>query len=146
VYQAQHNLAIMYANGRGVGEDQAQALRWFRAAANQGSATDQFMVGGSYMNGYGVEKNLAEAAAWFLKAAEQGNVDAQSTLGGLYYFGVGVPRNYAEAYLWLNLAAAGGDQTATKLRLDAETSMSPDQIASAQQRSLEWQQRHTSKP
>ena len=37
--QAQFNLGLMYANGRGVPQDAAQALTWFRKAAAQGHAT-----------------------------------------------------------------------------------------------------------
>ena len=40
---AQFNLGIMYANGRGVVEDDAEAVRWYRLAADQGHrlAADQ---------------------------------------------------------------------------------------------------------
>ena len=35
---AQYNLGIMYANGYGVPEDDAEAVRWYRLAADQGHA------------------------------------------------------------------------------------------------------------
>ena len=33
---AQHTLGIMYANGLGVPQDDAEAVRWYRLAAEQG--------------------------------------------------------------------------------------------------------------
>ena len=35
---AQYNLGVMYATGRGVPEDGTEAVRWYRAAAEQGDA------------------------------------------------------------------------------------------------------------
>ena len=34
---AQYNLGLMYANGEGVPEDDAEAVRWYRLAADQGT-------------------------------------------------------------------------------------------------------------
>ena len=38
---AQNNLGVMYDNGNGVPENDAEAVKWFRKAANQGDATAQ---------------------------------------------------------------------------------------------------------
>ena len=38
---AQYNLGAMYDNGRGVPEDDAEAVRWFRLAVEQGHAGAQ---------------------------------------------------------------------------------------------------------
>ena len=38
---AQYYLGLMYANGEGVPEDDAEAVRWFRLAADQGHADAQ---------------------------------------------------------------------------------------------------------
>lgn len=42
---AQTRLGTMYATGRGVAQDDAEALRWFRLAADQDSATAQVYLG-----------------------------------------------------------------------------------------------------
>ncbi len=42
---AQYNLGLMYDNGQGVVQDYAEAVRWFRKAAEQGDAKAQFNVG-----------------------------------------------------------------------------------------------------
>ena len=39
--EAQHNLGVMYANGQGVPQDDAGALKWYRLAADQGYSRAQ---------------------------------------------------------------------------------------------------------
>ena len=39
--RAQYNLALMYDTGRGVPEDNMEAVRWYRKAADQGNAYAQ---------------------------------------------------------------------------------------------------------
>ena len=62
----------MYANGEGVPEDAAEAVRWFRLAAEQGDATAQFSLGVMYASGQGVPEDDVTAYAWLNIAAEQG--------------------------------------------------------------------------
>ena len=38
---AQYNLGVMYDNGQGVRQDDAQAVQWYRKAAEQGHAKAQ---------------------------------------------------------------------------------------------------------
>ena len=38
IAEAQYNLGIMYDNGYGVTQDHAEAVRWYRMAAEQGNA------------------------------------------------------------------------------------------------------------
>ena len=45
---AQYNLGVMYDQGDGVTEDHAEALRWYRLAAEQGHAEAQFNLGVMY--------------------------------------------------------------------------------------------------
>lgn len=68
----------MYGNGRGVPEDDAEAARWFRLFAEQGTAGDQFLLGSMYANGEVVAQDYVEAVRWFRLAAEQGYADAQT--------------------------------------------------------------------
>ncbi len=132
----------MYATGRGVPQDDAEAVRWFRLAAEQGHATGQYNLGFRYDAGQGVPQDAAEAARWFRLAAEQGDASAQSRLGLKYATGEGVPQDYVSAHMWLNLAAAagvarGGAGAREALKMVAE-SMTREQIAQAQARAREW--------
>ena len=63
----------MYAQGRGVAEDDHEAVRWFRKAGEQGVARTQFLLGGMYEDGRGVKQDDREAVRWFRKAADQGD-------------------------------------------------------------------------
>ena len=51
---AQYNLGLRYATGRGVPEDDAEAVRWYRMAAEQGHAGAQYALGFMYATGRGV--------------------------------------------------------------------------------------------
>jgi len=48
---AQYNLGVLYAVGRGVPQDDAEAVRWYRLAAEQGDADAQNNLGFMYANG-----------------------------------------------------------------------------------------------
>ena len=54
----------MYANGSGVPQDAAEAVRWYRLAAEQGLARAQTNLGFMYANGSGVPQDAAEATRW----------------------------------------------------------------------------------
>ena len=135
---AQFNLGIMYANGRGVPQNDAEAVKWYRLAADQGDAGAQSNLGIMYANGRGVPQNDAEAVKWYRLAADQGDAGAQSNLGIMYANGRGVPQNYVLAYMWSNLASAGGNAYGGKNRDEVAAKMTPAQIAEAQRLAAEW--------
>jgi TPR repeat protein len=132
----------MYVSGRGVPQDDAEAARWYRKAAEQGNAAAQFLVGLSYSSGEGVPQDYAEAVRWFRKAADHGNASAQFSLGVMYSKGQGVPQDYAEAHMWFNLAASRASGDDQKKFSDARElvakKMTAEQIAGAQRRAREW--------
>ena len=63
----------MYANGRGVPEDDREAVKWYRAAAEQGHASAQGALGDLYYLGRGVPEDYVKAYAWLNLAAAQGD-------------------------------------------------------------------------
>ena len=69
-------LGELYQRGLGVGRNDAEAARWYRAAAEQGLAAAQFNLGMMYRYGSGIGQNLAEAHAWLSLAADGGDADA----------------------------------------------------------------------
>jgi len=65
---AQFSLGVMYDKGQGVKQDYAEAVKWYRKAAELGSSASQFNLGVMYSNGQGVLKSGAAAADWYYKA------------------------------------------------------------------------------
>ena len=106
--KAQHYLGAMYAVGKGVPKDYAQAAVWHRKAAEQGLAEAQYALGLMYAEGKGVPQNSTQAVTWFRKAAEQGDARAQFTLGWMHVEGKGVPQDYAQAVVWYRKGAEQG--------------------------------------
>lgn len=107
---AQFNLGLIYYNGRGVKQDDFEAVKWFRKAAEQGDETAQFNLGVMYGKGRGVKQDDVEAMKWFRKAAEQGNAHAQALLGFSYILGRGVRVNKSLAKEWFGKACDNGNQ------------------------------------
>ena len=50
---AQYSLGILYDNGTGVAQDDTEAAKWFRLAADQGYAKAQNNLGVLYERGHG---------------------------------------------------------------------------------------------
>ncbi len=63
----------MYYRGLGVPQDFAEALTWYRKAADRGDADAQGSLGSMYGNGQGVPKDYVRAHMWFNLAAGVGN-------------------------------------------------------------------------
>ena len=68
----------MYDEGEGVPENNAEAVRWYRLAAEQGYARAQSNLGFMYSNGEGVPQNNVRAYIWYSVAAAQGNETART--------------------------------------------------------------------
>ena len=89
-----------YYNGVGVGTNFTEALKWFRALAEQGKPKAQYFLGRMYGLGQGVATNHQESFAWSLKSAQQAHARAQCNVGALYASGLGVDTDYTEAVKW----------------------------------------------
>jgi TPR repeat protein len=129
----------MYEDGLGgLKQEEAEAVKGYGRAAEQGNADAQMRLGVMYVDGRGAQDD-AEAVKWYRKAAEHGRASAQAVLGVMYESGLGVPPDNVLAHMWLSLAAAQGDGDAAKLRDSLARFMTPDQIAEAQRLAREWQ-------
>ena len=93
-------------------KDEAEAVEWYRKAAEQGNAWAQIQLGAHYMNGEGVPKDLVKAVEWYRKAAEQGDASAQYSFGLRHYHGDGVVKDEAEAVMWWRKSAEQGNADA----------------------------------
>ena len=101
-----------YYGRNGKKQNYAEAVRYYREAAEQGHADAQNDLGYCYQHGRGVDKNETEAVKWYRKVAEQGCASAQYNLGYCYEYGCGVDKNETEAVKWYRKAAEQGDVSA----------------------------------
>jgi hypothetical protein len=102
----------MYDSGEGVLEDDMEAARWYRKAAEEGHREAMCNLGIMYVRGEVLPKDASKAAMWFRRAAELGNKEAMCNLAIMYINGEGVPQDTTEGYVWLSLAIAFGNQKA----------------------------------
>ena len=86
---AQYSVANAYSAGTGVLKDDAEAMRWWLQAAQNGLAAAQNRMGYLYENGLGVPQDFREAARYFSSAAEQKLAVAQHNLAHMYQYGQG---------------------------------------------------------
>lgn len=146
-WQAQYNLGNAYLKGDGVPRDIRVAFQWYKKCAEQDDPNGQFAVGSMYASGDGVLKDDQQAVYWLRKAAEQGFPGAQVNLGNAYNLGLGVPKDEQRAYFWWLLAAAGGDKDVpgvsdgSRVRDMIESSLTPEQRASAQAAARNWKRK-----
>jgi len=108
VAEAQLNLGVKYALGDGVIQNNKEAEKWTRLAAEQGDAKAQAYLGWMYFK----RLDNKEAVYWFRLAAEQGDPLGQSGLGVMFRRGIGVLQDNKEAAKWFRLAAEQGNAAA----------------------------------
>jgi TPR repeat protein len=136
---SQLDLAEMYYQGDGLKKDHAEALRWYRQAAQKRDALAQYWVGRLYSRGEGVEKDPRAAANWFRQSADQNLPMAQYELGVMLYNGTGVDKSQAQAASWFLKAALQGDADAQyALGLQYAHGIG---VVKDERRALEWMQK-----
>jgi hypothetical protein len=103
----QCNLGNCFAKGKGVAQDEAEAVRHYcRLAAEQGDASAQFNLGCCFASGQGVAQDEADAVRYYRLAADQGHANAQFNLGVCFAKDMGVAQDEAEAVRYYRVAAA----------------------------------------
>ncbi|MGZ3308110.1 MAG: tetratricopeptide repeat protein, partial [Xanthobacteraceae bacterium] len=137
----QNNLGEMYEKGKGVPQDYAAAVSWYRKAADQDNAYAQNNLADMYREGNGVPEDYAAAVSWYRKAADGGDDRAQRLLGLMYESGKGVPQDPVIALHWFNLAAGQGRELEELIRDMFAQKMTPAQIAEAQTLTMNWYRR-----
>lgn len=136
---AQQHIGVMYAEGKGVPQNDVEAAKWFAKAAEQGDPLAQYDLGASFAQGLGVKQDYELAAKWFQRAAAQGMAIAQLNLGLLYASGNGVPKDPVEAMKWIDLSVyglppGGVRSDAARALGDLSAVMTSDQILEAKSR------------
>jgi TPR repeat protein/S1-C subfamily serine protease len=114
--KSQHILAEMYADGLGVDQDYAAALKWNKLSAEQDYAPAMADLGDLYYYGNGVHEDQAEALKWYQKGAEKGDPAAEYAYGLLFHDGsAGLKQDFGTAFNWFLRAAAQGDAEAINM-------------------------------
>jgi TPR repeat protein len=136
--EAETSLAWLYEEGYGVPKDPAQAVHWYRLAAEQENPESQRSLAQLTERGAGTRRDAAEAAKWYASAAEHGDAAAAARLAELYSAGRGVARDDATAYFWLSVARKQGATNTDKLRAVLGSKLAPEQIAKAEESARAW--------
>jgi hypothetical protein len=94
----------MYALGLGTAKDPSEAVRWHRAAAENGVAASIGALGAAMVKGEGTDKDVEGGLIQLKRASEAGDPGAMRTLAQMSLDGEGMPRSNIEAYYWATLA------------------------------------------
>jgi TPR repeat protein len=104
--EAEFDLGVLYAQGRGVKRDLTLAEQWYRKAAEQGNAEAEFALGQMYARGWGVPRDEADAIRWF-QMANAPETDGPATDWAVIE-GYGVQKDEKQAAYWYEQAAQKG--------------------------------------
>jgi TPR repeat protein len=131
---SQHNVALMYENGIGVGKNEMEAVFWYGKSASQGNAGAEFNLGVLYENGRGTPVDFAKANEWYRKASVQGDALAIGNLGMLYVRGQGVKENKTAGVALLLVSATRdtSPQNHAKRNIASTRGLSAEMITGAQ--------------
>jgi len=105
---AEYEIAVRFAEGRGVPANLELAVQWFERAAQQGLAPAFYRLGSLYEKGQGVKKDLEKARQLYLQGADKGNAKAIHNLAVLYAEGIDGKPDYRQASQWFRKAADRG--------------------------------------
>src|SRR6478735_8751675 len=105
-------LGEIYAQGLGVGRDDAKAAQWYKLAADKGSRDALFALAMFNFQGRAGTRDLAEAARLLEAAARLGHPSAAYDLGLLYLQGQQVTQDFRRAAELFAIAAEAGNPEA----------------------------------
>ena len=105
---AAYEVAVRFAEGRGVPVNLEEAVRWYERAAGKGLAPAQFRYASLLEKGQGIKKDLGAARRLYLAAAAKGNAKAMHNLAVLYAEGIDGKPEYAASAQWFGKAAQRG--------------------------------------
>lgn len=88
--------------------DYAQAIEWYKKAADHGDPDGEFALGVSYALGHGAAVDYAQARRWLTAAANQGQVEAQYDLAIICEQGNGAPPDRDLAAHYYQMASDQG--------------------------------------
>jgi localization factor PodJL len=105
---AAYEIAVRYAEGRGVAVNYGEATKWYDRAAQKGIVPAMFRLGTILEKGLNGKKDVDAARRYYVSAAERGNAKAMHNLAVLDADGGGKGPNYKSAAVWFRKAAEHG--------------------------------------
>jgi localization factor PodJL len=105
---AAYEVAVRFAEGRGVPANLEEAALWYERASSKGLAPAQFRFASMLEKGQGVKKDLAHARRLYIAAAGNGNAKAMHNLAVLYAEGIEGKPDYGTAAQWFRKASLRG--------------------------------------
>ncbi|CAE7828676.1 esiB, partial [Symbiodinium sp. CCMP2456] len=106
--RSDYNLGVRLLKGKGVKQDEVEAARCFREAADLGHLKASYALGVMLLNGQGVGKDEVLAGAYLKQAAQAGDPKAMYNLSLMYQNAIGVKRDLDVAKEWMEQAAKRG--------------------------------------
>lgn len=106
---AMNAVAILYSTGNGVALDDAEAIQWFKKAANSGYTKAWYNLGMIYKDGAGAPQDFVKAYQYFKTGADLKVSSCNYALGYLNYKGFGCTQNYEEAVKQFRFSASKGN-------------------------------------
>ena len=91
---------VAFFRADGVPQDYAEAIVWFRRAAERYNVAAMANLGLMYYMGWGVPQDEAASFGWYQKAAKSGYARGQFELGFCYRNGIGTKKDDAQAIIW----------------------------------------------
>jgi localization factor PodJL len=105
---AAFEIAVRYAEGRGIAVNYGEAAKWYDRAAQKGIVPAMFRLGTILEKGLNGKKDVDAARRYYVLAAERGNAKAMHNLAVLDADGGGKGPNYKSASVWFRKAADHG--------------------------------------
>lgn len=117
-----------------------EAIARLLSQAESGEPVALALAGSALLASGTGHENMREAINWLRRAAHSGHGYSMANLGILYVQGRGVLQDYVFGYAWLSLAQAAGMEGADQLLDLLLPTLTPAQVAEAQEVSQElWQ-------
>jgi hypothetical protein len=123
----QLQLGWHYEEGKGVPRNLVEAVRWYRAAAEQHDPRAAENMGTMYQFGRGVPKNCKTAVEWYAEGALQNDHASLYSLARMYQYGFGVKEDRAKAHALYRQSAALGNHKAREALATFDRFSWPDQ-------------------
>ena len=143
---AEYKLSIMYAQGIGVSQSDAEATRLLSLSAQHGLPIAEYVTARFLEDGKKLPQDYDLARTYYIRAAESGYQQAQVSLARGYLVGRGpLPVDKEQALFWAHIAGEGHDAVAANMRAIAAgcaQTMSREAIDRASKRVADWDKEH----